>query len=225
MKKTKLLILSTCFLFLSACNSNANLNSTSSNVIAKKENIDTLVMHGSYIKFDEEEELFEEAELVVIAKPTNNFLNREHVIKYMEITEEDDPLMPKTIEDFYTKTPITLIEVLKKPDDETYNTDDEITVIEPIALLFNDTSLQKLSIENYVELEEGNEYIIYLKKNTYGEYGVINMNNGRFNLSADEDIQNLNEHGHENDNEIHQELKEAVQIRFEEEIDTSTSNQ
>ena len=68
-------------------------------------------------------------------------------------------------------------------------------------------------------MEEDTDYIIYLKRNTYGEYGVINMNNGRFNLESEDQIVNLNEHNHDNDKKEHEAFKKDVFERYAEEIE------
>lgn len=217
MKRVQLLILiASISLFLFACSNNQSVESSGEDA-----KIETIVAHGNFIEYDEESLLFDGAELVVIAKPDKNFIDREHVVNYVSSSDSEADL-PPAIEDLYTRTSITIAEVLKQPESSSIAKNDNLTIIEPVALLEDDKGLKKISTENYLEIEKGKNYILYLKKNTYGEYSVINMNNGRFNLEAVEKIENSYEHGHENDQEKHQKMKNAVEKRFEKEIKENT---
>lgn len=210
MKRVQLLILTASFsLLLFACSTNQGSG--------QEEKIETIVTHGNFIEYDKEDLLFEAAELVVIAKADKSFIDREHVVDYVASTAEEAHL-PEAIEDFHTKTSITITKVLKQPSSSSIAKNDNIKIIEPVTLLDEGNGLKKLSIENYLEIEEGKNYILYLKKNTYGEYSVINMNNGRFNLEAVDKTISLSEHGTDHDQEKHEEMKKAVEKRFEKEI-------
>jgi hypothetical protein len=213
MKRVQLLLLTASLsLLLFACS-----NDQSGESSGQEEKIETIITHGNFIEYDKENQLFDDAELVVIAKTDKNFIDREHVVKYvLSVGSEAD--LPPAIEDFYTRTPITITKVLKQPESSSIAKSDNITIIEPVSLLEDDNGLKKLSIEHYLEIEEGKNYILYLKKNTYGEYSVINMNNGRFNLEAVDKIKSLSEHGPGNNQEKHEKMKKAVEKRFEKEI-------
>jgi len=184
---------------------------------SKNENseVERVVTHGNFVEYETEAELFADAELVVIASTNEDFMDREHIVKYVPSSDEEEGL-PKAIEDFYTKTSITVEQVLKQPASEKVADNKKISVIEPIALLEDGSKI--LSVENYQEISRGQQYIIYLKKNTNGEYGVINMTNGRFNLESTDQIVNLAEHGHDNDKAKHEKMKDTVKNRFAKEI-------
>lgn len=222
MKKIKLLLFSASLsLILLACSSE---NHTEKSSINSEQNngIETIVTHGNFIEYDNESELFGDAELIVVAKTNKNFMEREHVIEYASNNDDIEADLPQAVSDFHTKTPIDIIKVLKQPQSFSIPKDNKITIIEPVALL-EDNGLKKLSVENYLEMEEGKHYILYLKKNTYGEYSVINMNNGRFNLEGSDKIVNLSEHGHENDKQKHEKMKQSVKNRFKEQINKTNA--
>lgn len=229
------ILISICALFLFGCNEESKLETDkeedttvaqTQDTSEEKQNddIETIVTHGSYIKHVDESELYDAAELVVMAHTVKDFMDRNHVVKYVEQTEEDKDL-PVAIEDFYTETPVRIIKVLKQPSDSIIAKNDSINIIEPISLVEDDFGVRKLSTENYVELQKGKPYILYLKKNTYGQYSIINMNNGKFNLEGTDQIVNLAEHGHDLDKEEHQEFKRAVEKKFEKEIKEVIDNQ
>lgn len=237
MKRFYLLTSMAAALFLSACNDEGALEqekevestvsqnqSTSEEKSLGESDIETIVAHGSYLKYDEEPALYEAAELVVVAHTVKNFKDRNHVVKYVEQTEEDKGL-PVAIEDFYTETPINIMKVLKQPSDSTIAKNESINIIEPISLLEDENGVKKLSTENYVELQKGKPYILYLKKNTYGQYSVINMNNGKFSLEGTDEVVNLAEHGHDFDKTEHQEMKAVVEKKFGKEIKEVKNNQ
>ena len=213
-KVTLLFLISSLSLALVACNTEEK--SVKSVKSVADASIETIVTHGNYVEYEKEIQLYKDAELIVIGQTDKKFTDRKHVVKYVP-SNEDEADLPKAIEDFYTETPITITKVLKQSQSTAFAENDEIDIIEPVSLLEED-GLKKLSVENYLEMQEGKNYIIYLKKNTYGEYGVINMNNGRFKLEDNDQIVNLTEHGHDNDIEKHGEMKRAVESRFEKEI-------
>ncbi|MFT9819896.1 hypothetical protein [Lysinibacillus sp. NPDC056185] len=210
MKKSQFLTIASFSLLLFACG-----NDQVAEKPKKNEEIETVVTHGSYIAYDAESQLFNDAELVVMAKTDKKFEDREHVVKYISSNNESDAGLPPVIEDFYTKTPITISKLLKQDESSSITENDNLTIIEPISY----DEQKKLSIENYAELTDGEMYILYLKKNTFGEYSIINMNNGRFNLESNDKIQSISEHGHEIDKEKHEEMKSDVVKRFANEME------
>ncbi|SFF05945.1 hypothetical protein SAMN04487969_112156 [Paenibacillus algorifonticola] len=218
MRNVKLLLLLASFsLFLFACSNGSPVDNAGKEV-SKEDTVVTVVTHGNYQEFDKENRLFDDAELVVIAETDTNFFDREHVVKYAEQDAAGADL-PQALEDFYTRTPIKILKVLKKPESASVIENEEMNIIEPISLIKEDTKSKILSIENYNEINEGEQYVLYLKQNAYGEYSVINMNNGRFSLDSDAlKIQSL-DHGHENDQDKHNEIKQAVEERFKAEIE------
>ncbi|MBK5442205.1 MULTISPECIES: hypothetical protein [unclassified Peribacillus] len=104
-----------------------------------------------------------------------------------------------------------------------------------------------LTTEHYKELEKDNTYVLYLNKNTYGEYSVINMNNGRFNLDKEEEFkeevekevaekavttakigaqshEHLDKHTDVEKVEIHDTMKDDVLKKFAKEIEEVQEN-
>lgn len=93
--------------------------------------------------------------------------------------------------DFYTLTEIEVERVLKGPEEDASN----LKVIEPIALRQTLSGKEKLAIAGYTEMKSGSSYMIFMAKNTYGQYGVINMQSGKFNLDGTDPEDAYNESG------------------------------
>ncbi|RJG23081.1 hypothetical protein [Paenibacillus thiaminolyticus] len=125
---------------------------------------------STYIESTSTEDLINRAELIVIGTPVNNFEERKHVVSYYNTM---------TIQDFYTITDMEVEQVLKGQ----WN-NKNISVIEPVSILQGFDGRRKLVSDDYVEMKKGNRYIVTLKKNSFGDYSVINMNNGVFNLNS-----------------------------------------
>ncbi|NUU78790.1 hypothetical protein [Paenibacillus xylanilyticus] len=108
------------------------------------------------------------AKLIVIGYATENFRDREHVV-----TAFDDGIM----QSFHTNTNIKIEKILKKPDDFSSN-QNELTIIEPVSLAGD----VKYTANDYVELQKGDNSVLFLLRNSYGKYGLINDNLGKFSL-------------------------------------------
>lgn len=214
MNNIKMIITIISLVLLSGCGF-TNSTSLPADEEINNDNLERIVIHGNYFKHEDEKEMNADADLIVIASSNDSFLNREHVATYTP-AEED---LPETLEDFYTINTLTIKEVLKPEEESDIPVGSELDVIEPVAIVDTGELKQILTIDNYLEMEEDVDYIIYLKRNTYGEYGVINMNNGRFNLESEDQIVNLNEHNHDNDKEEHEAFKKDVFERYAEEIE------
>ncbi|WFR62376.1 hypothetical protein P9222_29860 [Paenibacillus amylolyticus] len=127
-------------------------------------------LSANSLTFHEIDKLDAFAELIVIGQATEDFRDREHVI-----TSFDDG----TMQSFHTNTNIRIDEILKKPDD--FPSDqNELTIIEP-ASLEEDV---KYTVNDYVELQKGDRSVLFLMKNTFGDYGLINDNLGKFSLKG-----------------------------------------
>jgi hypothetical protein len=125
-------------------------------------------LSANSITFNEINKLDEFAELVVIGYATDEFIDREH-----EVTAFDDG----TMQSFHTNTNIKIEKILKKPED--FPSDQkELKIIEPVSL---DGDV-KYTADHYVELQKDDKSVIFLMKNTFGDYGLINDNLGKFSL-------------------------------------------
>lgn len=214
MNNIKMIITIISLVLLSGCGF-TNSTSLPADEEINNDNLERIVIHGNYFKHEDEKEMNADADLIVIASSNDSFLNREHVATYTPAEGE----LSESLEDFYTKNTIKIKDILKSEEGSDIKIGSEIDVIEPVAIVETGEGKQILTTENYLEMEEDTDYIIYLKRNTYGEYGVINMNNGRFNLESEDQIVNLNEHNHDNDKEEHEAFKKDVFERYAEEIE------
>ncbi|RPK29506.1 hypothetical protein [Paenibacillus xylanexedens] len=127
-------------------------------------------LSANSLTFHEIDKLDAFAELIVIGYATENFKDREHII-----TAFDDG----TMQSFHTNTNIKIDKILKKPDD--FPSDqNKLTIIEPISLEGN----VKYTVNDYTELQKGDRSVLFLMKNTFGDYGLINDNLGKFSLEG-----------------------------------------
>ncbi|MEK4361527.1 hypothetical protein MKX68_03305 [Paenibacillus sp. FSL M8-0212] len=120
--------------------------------------------------FHEIDKLDAFADLIVIGYATADFRDREHVI-----TAFDDG----TMQSFHTNTNIKIEKILKKPEDFPSN-QNELKIIEPVSLEGD----VKYTVDDYVELQKGDKSVLFLMKNTFGDYGLINYNLGKFSLEG-----------------------------------------
>ncbi|KOP68944.1 hypothetical protein AMS62_04235 [Bacillus sp. FJAT-18019] len=126
---------------------------------------------SDYVGYSTGNGLFNNAELVVIGSPTKDFEDRE-----VHLTE-----LPKGfVADIATFTEINVEKVLKGPEEDAVS----LTVIEPIGVYQTFKGKKRIAYEGYTEMKKDNKYLIFLKKNSYGQYSVINMQAGKFNLDG-----------------------------------------
>lgn len=152
---------------------------------------------ASYVGYDDAASLVNSAELIVIATPVKDFDDREHIVTTYKTG---------AVEDFYTKTELKVEKVLKGSLDEK-----TLTVIEPISYYQNFDGKRKMTTDGYSEMLKDNQYIVALAKNYHGEYGVINMTNGVFNLStqSNKELSSPNE-VKSSDTDLHEQIKKDL---------------
>ncbi|QOS77617.1 hypothetical protein JNUCC31_23010 [Paenibacillus sp. JNUCC31] len=127
-------------------------------------------LSANSLTFHEIDKLDAFAELIVIGYATEDFKDRKHII-----TAFDD----ETMQSFHTNTNIKIDEILKKPDD--FPSDqNELTIIEPVSLEGD----VKYTVNDYVELQKGDKSVLFLMKNSFGDYGLINDNLGKFSIEG-----------------------------------------
>lgn len=167
--------------FLHNMNSNNSSPITASPLVVEDPSYtDTFSISTNSISFETVNKLDQLADLIVIGTPTENFEARKHVI-----TNYNDGAM----QDFYTLTKIKIDKIIKKPDDFSKN-QETMLIIEPVSL----RDKTKLTSNGYVELQKGDQNIIFLMKNTFGDYSIINNNLGKFSLHYKENqVQRITE--------------------------------
>lgn len=126
---------------------------------------------ATYKGFPTAQALFSGADLVVIGSPIKDFEDREVLLK-----EHPGGI----IEYIATSTEINVEKVLKGPEEDAVN----LKVIEPIGLRQTYTGKERIASDRYTEMKKDSRYVIFLGKNTFGQYGVINMQAGKFNLDG-----------------------------------------
>ncbi|QPR69175.1 hypothetical protein I6G82_06055 [Lysinibacillus macroides] len=125
------------------------------------------------IIFETPEKLEAAADLIIIASPTKEFMDREH-----QVTFFDDG----TIQDYYTLTEVLVEKIIKSPDDFSLADNQLMSIIEPVGIVERQAEKKKLITNHYKELQEDSAYILFLKQNMFGQYAIINNNLGKFNI-------------------------------------------
>lgn len=129
-------------------------------------------LEASYIGFGNLDDLEKHSDIIVVGTPVLPFEERKNATSHYE-----DGVM----ESFATITEFTADTVLKDPDQVVR--DGQVTFYEPIAFTERTDGAKALfSIADYRELQYGNRYLVFLADNGHNGYGVINMNNGTFNM-------------------------------------------
>lgn len=219
MKNKKLIFLTVVVTFIGLIIFTTNLPTHS-----KEDKIDELPIvssNGNYINYDNFDELEQNSELIIIAQATKNFEDREHINKFHETPE--DKYQPKFLIEGITKTEVNIKEILKQPENEHFNEGEILSVIEPISIFEDVDKVKKIkTVSNYKEIGT-DDYILFLKKNSYDEYGVINMNNGRFNLNNNDEFNTIKVTAREErelheDSLLHQQIKETILKKYDAKI-------
>lgn len=130
-----------------------------------------LYVASDYIGYPTGKALFSNAELVVVGSPLKDFEDRElHLSRFSN----------GAIEDIATFTEIDVEKVIKGPEEDAIN----LKVYEPIGVYQTFKGKERIAFEGYTAMKKGSRYLIFLSKNTYGQYSVINMQSGKFNLDG-----------------------------------------
>ncbi|SEM06729.1 hypothetical protein [Paenibacillus sp. OK003] len=118
-------------------------------------------------------------------KPIHNVVNLSansltfHEIDKLDAFAELIVIGDGTMQSFHTNTNIKIEKILKKPDD--FPSDqNELTIIEPVSLEGD----VKYTVNDYIELQKGDRSVLFLMKNSFGDYGLINDNLGKFSLEG-----------------------------------------
>ena len=136
----------------------------------KNDKKDIINIDANYMKYDRLNNLEDSADAIITGTPLKNFDNRDHKISFF-----DDG----TIEDFYTLTDIKVNKIFKSNYND-INENQTIEIIEPISVKDNNI----ITYSGYTPLDENEEYIIFLAKNSNGKYSVINMEEGKFSYNS-----------------------------------------
>lgn len=172
-RKTRILFLFTLILIiiLTSC-TNHKINMDDTPKVKDYSQLPLIERQANSVIFYEVKGLSEASDLILIGTPEKPFEEREHVSTFYD----DGNIM-----DFHTNTGIKIIKVLK--NEENVQMGETIYVNEPVSIINQENELFKIRYNNYEELKEGIDYIIFLKKYTEGSYSLIGENYGRFDIS------------------------------------------
>ncbi|WP_195571782.1 hypothetical protein [Paenibacillus sp. 1001270B_150601_E10] len=133
---------------------------------------------SEYKEYTTAQGLFGGAEFVVIGSPIRDFEDREVLLKEREILMDGRPT--SIMEYIVTRTGIHVEKVLKGPEEDAV----DLKVIEPIGVKQTLKGKERYALAGYTAMKKGSQYIIFLSKNTSGQYSIINMQSGKFNLDG-----------------------------------------
>jgi hypothetical protein len=157
-----------------------------------------VVTHGSYLTFENVEELEEYAELVVIGYTPWDFYELKPEIVYSDVG---------TYIDYSTPTEVVITDVIK-------GSHSEKTVFASQRAAYDRKINTLIRNEDCTIMEKGKLYVLFLGK-AYGyehldTYSIIAVNQGKFNIDGTDDI----EKSHELVNEQYRMLKESVLKKY-----------
>jgi hypothetical protein len=142
----------------------------------KKATIHTAKYHASRIMYDSVEKLEEDSDLILIGRPTLDFLDRRHVNEFAS---------NGMLISWITEGPFEVSRVIKGKVALNADMKAIVLVAEGTGLFEQPRrGLTKMQDENNYELKEGSLYMVFLKRNPLGSYSIINGNLGQFNLDG-----------------------------------------
>lgn len=144
-----------------------------------KDDIVRIQVHANYERYDQVDLADKSADLIVLAHPTKALEKRKATIH---------ELNNGIISDFYTYTDLKVEKVLKQDPKMALKENADLQVLEPIALGQADGNAALYQYEGYSAMEADQSYIVFLKKNSYGNYSVMNMSLGRIDLHANQPL-------------------------------------
>ncbi|THF82146.1 hypothetical protein [Cohnella fermenti] len=165
------------------------------------ENLRTVEVASNYVTFNEPEKLDQFADAIVLATVQNDFLNNQHIVT----TYPDG-----NIQDFYTLTDIKIARVIKESTNGDINEGEILSIIEPVGLV--EETHTKLIAEDYSNMQKGEYILIFLKRNSLGQYAIFNLNNGKFDLDS---VQKKNAGTVSESDKLHEELKDALFAKYD----------
>jgi hypothetical protein len=137
------------------------------NVFSKT--LKTVVVDANYVTYNSEEDLRNFADVVVIGTVSTD-LKEDKVV-----TTKNDL---GRLDDFYTITPFKIQKLIKGDV-----TDKTIYINQPVAITKDtDNSDVKVVLDGYSELKKNSKYVLYLKKSSVGNYSIVSVTQGKFNL-------------------------------------------
>lgn len=171
--------------------------------ISKTTGLETINAMATFVGYANVDELDNDADLILIGTPTQDFIDRTSNNTYYSDGE---------IQDISTLTDFKIERVIKNKED--VDLGEEIQIIEPISIIEQEGKQVVLTVEDYMELQKGKNYIIFLGKNTFGKYSIINMNNGRFAIEEGNNLERsmMEDSTQERHNEFQKEVLEKYQL-------------
>jgi len=138
------------------------------------------------------------ADVVIYGSPVDKFEDRKFVNKYQE----------GILADFCTITKFKVKSVIKNSTGLNIGKGDLFDVIEPLTFIDDEHGKRMLELVGYKAMVQKVKYVVYLKNNGQGGYGVINMSNGKFNMDNDS----------EDDDYTHISMKKEILDRYSKEL-------
>lgn len=170
---------------------------------SSNQSIRTVNIQGLYKAYSDTDSLDASADIILVGSPIKEFTERESVTtKYSD----------GELQAFYTLSEFKIEKVIKNESELDLENEKIMKVIEPIALVDFPGETVKMTLGNYVEMHPNNTYLIFIKQSLPGHYGIINMNNGKFNL---DDAEKVKKDFNGSGSELNQKLKEEFIEMYE----------
>ena len=140
--------------------------------VEKSSSYRTVSQHAVIAGYPNVASMEENADIIIIGTPTKEFLDRESVT-----TQFPDGAN----QDFYSLTDLNIEKIIKNESTMDLLKDKTMQVVEPVAIIDNANGEKtKLTLDNYVEMQAGTSYLLFLRETLPGFYSIISLENGRF---------------------------------------------
>ncbi|KQO10934.1 hypothetical protein [Paenibacillus sp. Leaf72] len=160
-------------------------------------------MSVRYEVYDSLKALEQAADLIIIGAPIHSFDERDQNSAYYS---------DGTLQDFYTLSQVGIFKIIKQPAE--WADAKQMEIVEPVSIITEPDGIKtKVKAAGYNEMASQQKYIIFLKKNSMGQYAILNMNNGKFEIKGSKhpDLQT----GGDQPAEIRQKLWEEINSKYE----------
>lgn len=133
----------------------------------------TVVLPGSFRSYSSVDDLFSKSGMILLIRTQDKFENAKP-----NITKTPDGLMTRA----FTSRKVKVLRVFKD-DTKRLVVNQSIFITEPAALIAEGGILTKLIDEDYNELKGQSDYVVFLRSDDRGRFGIMARNLGNYNLN------------------------------------------
>ncbi len=154
---------------------------------------------------------------IVLGRPTQDFVAREHAVRYMpKDPGDDDPNQYVSAE--WSEGAFVIDRVLFQKPSNSLTMGQNLPIVEPVGVaVTSPTEAVRSVFEECFELEQNSQYVLFLTRGTDGTYVIDNFNLGRFNTDGtdcEDEVSNTNGLKLDGTKTDKQKLREELTARY-----------